>query len=286
MKKLVNKMEKSFAVFILTHERANEQRTYQALKKQGYTGEIFLIVDDTDREKNIYIDKFGKDNVIIFNKKKEYKKTDTLSNRGMLKSSTFARNVIFEIAKEKGIKYFISSDDDYTGFSVRPIKNGSLKSWKVKNLDKLFEISVKFFKMTGVWALSYMSPQRAIGGLSNKKIARGFEINLQNFYLCDVDKKIEFRSEIWEDVVTTMLLNRCGKITITTPRAMLENPYLGDTSTSGGVHSIYSAFNDYFNAFHVVMASPDCCTINYRTLAIMKRENNFVPKLLPERWKK
>ena len=38
----------NFAIFILTHGRPEKQLTLETLRKQGYTGKIYLLVDDID----------------------------------------------------------------------------------------------------------------------------------------------------------------------------------------------------------------------------------------------
>ena len=38
-----------FAVFILTHGRANNVKTYATLRNSGYTGKIYLILDTPGR---------------------------------------------------------------------------------------------------------------------------------------------------------------------------------------------------------------------------------------------
>ena len=47
-------MRNDFAVFILTHGRADEMVTIKALKKGHYTGKIYLILDDEDEQVNRY----------------------------------------------------------------------------------------------------------------------------------------------------------------------------------------------------------------------------------------
>ena len=37
-----------FAVFILTHGRPNSVKTIKTLKKCGYTGKVFIVIDDED----------------------------------------------------------------------------------------------------------------------------------------------------------------------------------------------------------------------------------------------
>jgi len=39
---------KDFAVFILSHGRPNDVITYKTIIKQGYTGKIFIILDNED----------------------------------------------------------------------------------------------------------------------------------------------------------------------------------------------------------------------------------------------
>ena len=56
----MTKTMNSFAVFILTHGRANNVITYATLRKQGYTGQIYLMVDDEDKQIDDYKKLYGK----------------------------------------------------------------------------------------------------------------------------------------------------------------------------------------------------------------------------------
>ena len=40
---------KNFCAFILSHGRANNVKTYETLRRQGYTGDIYIVVDDEDK---------------------------------------------------------------------------------------------------------------------------------------------------------------------------------------------------------------------------------------------
>jgi hypothetical protein len=76
------KKEKSgrkFATFILTHGRADNVLSYRALKKGGYTGQIYLLVDDEDKQLQKYLDNYG-DEVIVFDKKKVAESVDACDN--------------------------------------------------------------------------------------------------------------------------------------------------------------------------------------------------------------
>ena len=62
-------MNKSdFAVIILTHGRHDRVYTIDSLRKSGYTGEIYLLCDDEDKQLDLYKEKY-KDKVLVFSKK-------------------------------------------------------------------------------------------------------------------------------------------------------------------------------------------------------------------------
>jgi len=109
-------MPKTFAVFILTHGRANSVYTYQTLRKQGYTGKIYLICDDEDKQLNQYKEVYGKESVIVFNKQEAIDLTDSGDNFKKRNSVVYARNISFDIAKSLGLTHFWQLDDDYTRF--------------------------------------------------------------------------------------------------------------------------------------------------------------------------
>ena len=61
-------MRSDFAVFILTHGRADNVATMGALKKGGYTGKWYMIIDDEDETAEQYRKNFGPEHVIMFDK--------------------------------------------------------------------------------------------------------------------------------------------------------------------------------------------------------------------------
>ena len=109
----------SFCVFILTHGRPNRVLTYDTLMRQGYTGPLYLIVDNEDETINEYKQKFGEDRVIVFDKLSVSKTFDTGDNFDDRRTIVFARNACFEIAKELGYTYFLELDDDYKIFCYK-----------------------------------------------------------------------------------------------------------------------------------------------------------------------
>lgn len=73
-------MRDDFAVFILTHGRARRQMTLATLQKCGYTGRLYLIIDDEDEQADEYVKLYG-EKVIQFSKKKIENFFDTMTNK-------------------------------------------------------------------------------------------------------------------------------------------------------------------------------------------------------------
>ena len=103
-------MRNDFAIFILTHGRANDQKTLNMLKENGYTGKWFLVVDNLDEQLEEYQQKY-REHVIVFDKLAAWGITDTFHNGKMLKAVVFPRNVVFQYAREKEIKSFAMCED-------------------------------------------------------------------------------------------------------------------------------------------------------------------------------
>ena len=66
---------KDFAVFILSHGRADTISTYRALRDGGYTGRTYVVIDNEDDQEDLYRQKFG-DDIIQFDKRDYLEKTD------------------------------------------------------------------------------------------------------------------------------------------------------------------------------------------------------------------
>ena len=130
---------RDYAVFIVTHGRPNKVITHKTLRRQGYSGDIFLIVDDQDSTVSEYKSLFG-DYVIVFDKNKYIELTDDGDNFIEKRAVVYARNACFDIAETVGVKYFIVLDDDYTSFRYKMNGNFSYADKNIINLDKMFDL--------------------------------------------------------------------------------------------------------------------------------------------------
>lgn len=53
----MNNFKKDFAIFILSHGRANDIKTVDTLNKGHYTGDWYVVIDDEDNDEDLYIAK-------------------------------------------------------------------------------------------------------------------------------------------------------------------------------------------------------------------------------------
>ena len=241
-----------FAVFILTHGRADNVITFKTLKKCGYTGPIYLVIDNEDKMTNEYIKNFGEENVKIFDKKKMADSIDEGNNFDNRKVIIHARNACFEIAKELGIKYFIQLDDDYYYFGYRYDTGAKI----IKNLDEVFRIVFDFYKNSNITSIALSQGGDHIGGFSGIKLKR----KCMNSFFCSTDRPFQFIGSINEDVNTYTTLGSRGHVFFTFTNLQLDQK---DTqSNKGGMTDQYHLSGTYVKSFHTVMMQPNSVKVS------------------------
>lgn len=160
---------RKFAVIILSHGRANNLKTVTTLRRCGYSGKIYILLDDEDEQIEEY--KKNKDvEIVVFCKAEEMQKTDTIDNFSKHKAVVYARNKCHEVARQLDLEYFLELDDDYSSFQFRyPDKNEEkLLVAECKNLDKVFESMLKFLDASGAVSVALAQGGDFIGGVSSQ----------------------------------------------------------------------------------------------------------------------
>lgn len=274
-------MENNFCAFILSHGRPDNVKTYDTLIRHGYTGKIYIIIDNEDETSKAYYDKYG-DKVIMFNKEEIAKTFDEADNFANRKSIVYARNACWDIAKKLGIKHFIQLDDDYYWFGHRSI-NGAKTT---RNLDKIFDILVEFLKDTNIASVAFSQGGDHIGGFDdNKKISR----KAMNSFVCSTDNEFRFIGRINEDVNTYVHLGGLGKVFLTIMNLQLDQK---DTqSNSGGMTDTYLIGGTYIKSFYSVIINPSCVKVKTITGKHTRLHHSIdwecaVPKIISETHKK
>lgn len=287
-KQLEKIYREEFAVFILSHGRAKEMTTVNMLKRYKYTGKYFIVLDNEDEQIKDYIRRYGKNNIIVFDKKKIEQSMDTGDNGGSLKCGVFARNFIIDEADKMGYKYHLQLDDDYNGYCFRYVKDGRLRSSKVTDLDKFFKESLRYLINGDLDCLGYGVASDYTGGI-NSKVMKGFCRKSMNTFFLRADRKFYFVARMNDDVTTNLVNNKIGKKIITVLYAMVSMP--ATQRMKGGMTDVYTDEGTYMKSFYSVMFEPSACKVD-ATMKKVKRVhhsitwNNISPKILNERYKK
>lgn len=289
-------IEENKAVLILSHGRADNLVTIPTLRKAGYTGRIFIVVDDTDSQIGLYRENFGSENVIVFDKEKAWQGTDTVDNFHKMKAVVYARNKTFDIASELGLTHFCVLDDDYDQFCWRTVDNEKgLTYTQTIHLDDIFNAYWEFLDCTEFKSISMYQNGDLIGGKGNTIIADNLvKRKVMNVFFCRTDRPFRFYGSINEDVNCYVLNGSRGELFCSA-----GNIFVNQATTQqnkGGLTDIYLDLGTYVKSFYSVICLPSAVKISYiggggagvAHYRIHHRIswNNCVPQIVPQSLKK
>jgi hypothetical protein len=272
---------KDFAVFILTHGRPDNVKTLSTLKKCGYTGKIYFIVDNEDKTIEQYQKNYGIENIKVFDKKQMANEVDEGNNFDERRTITHARNACFKIAKELGITYFVQLDDDYYYFGYR-YDTGARN---IKNMDSVFEIMLSFYKSVNIKSIAFGQGGDHIGGFSGIKLKR----KCMNSFFCSTEREFKFIGAMNEDVNTYTTLGSRGEVFFTFTNLQLNQK--ATQSQTSGITDMYQRFGTYCKAFTSVMMHPSSVKVSMMNTSNSRihhsiKWKNTTPMILNENYKK
>lgn len=278
-----------FAVLIPTNGRAGNVDTIGTLRKAGYTGEIYFVIDDEDEQGTEYRKLYGEDKVITFCKEEWMSKTDAMDNLKKHAAVVYARNAMNDIAKSLGLKKYLVLDDDYTYFGFRYAKDNKLAHADVKNFDRICELFCKYLDISQARTVCLAQGGDYIGGLGGAFFHRGLSRKAMNAFFIDVDRPIEFFGSINEDVNAYTLHGSRGELFFT-----VTNVYLDQRRTQqnkGGLTDIHLDLGTYIKSFYSVMVMPSAVKVSMMGNKDMRIHHKIeqkycYPKILSPKWKK
>lgn len=282
-------MRKDFAVFILSHGRASNVITIKTLRSIGYTGDIYIIIDNEDDQRPEYEMIDDVKDVIVFDKAKEMERTDTADNFKDHRLVVYARNKCHDIAKDLGLTYFLELDDDYTNFGIRYDDNGTLKRRDIPNADKLFDDFIKFLDVSGALTVAFAQGGDYIGGVGSKVWNDRLARKAMNCFFCRTDRPFKFSGSTNEDVNAYITYGNKGYLMFTVADICMDQ--LQTQSNAGGLTDIYLDNGTYVKSFYSVIHQPQCAKIStmgnkFRRIHHKINWDRCTPKILSEKWKK
>lgn len=279
-----NGVKRKSAVFILTHGRADNVVTYRTLERCGYSGAVYIVIDDLDSQRDQYIERFG-DKVIIFDKKAVEAEVDTMDNFGQLNVVLFARCVCHKLAKDLGLTHFLQLDDDYTTFMFRDVVDGKLVGHETRDINGVFEAFYDFLDESNAITVTMAQGGDFIGGAKSGTFQKGIARKAMNSFFCRTDREFAFRGRINEDVNTYTQLGSRGDLLFMITKIMLTQ---GTTQQNeGGMTSTYMDVGTYVKSFYSVIGMPSAVTVQpmgdkHVRLHHRVAWDSCIPKILPE----
>lgn len=283
------KRDKSnFAVFILTHGRPNRVVTYDTIRRAGYTGKIYLIIDNEDSKANEYRRKFGAENVIQFDKKAVAQTFDTADTQPDRRTIVYARNASFQIAQDLGLDYFLQLDDDYTSFVYRYVKDGVIRATLIRRFDAVVDKMLDFLEDTNALTVAMSQGGDHMGGIQGR-IRHGLLRKGMNSFFFRTDRPVQFIGRINEDVNAYVVHGSRGELFLTVMGLQLTQ--IQTQQNAGGMTDVYLASGTYLKSFYTVMMAPSCVKIRPMGRTDIRLHHsiswdNAVPKIISDRYRK
>lgn len=286
-------MRSDFAVFILSHGRADNVKTVDTIRRCGYTGKWYIVCDDEDSQLSKYQENFGKEHVLIFSKSNV--KFDVMDNFDGNKVIVFARNVIFDFAKKLGLTYFWELEDDYHEFTYRPIEYSEVKNrnilayYRIVNLDAVIDAFLKFLDASGALCVAMAQAGDLLGGACGDAKKMPIKRKVMNTLFCRVDKPFTFVGRMNDDVNTYLSLGKVGNLFFHITNVAVVQDETQKTKSGNTISYLY--FGTYVKSFYSVMIHPSACKVkmmrsNHPRLHHKINWDNAVPKIISGRYKK
>jgi len=281
--------KRSSGVFILSHGRANNVKTWTSLKKAGYSGRVWIILDNEDQEIEKYEKNFGSENVIVFDKKKIATTFDEADTTGDRRSVVYARNASWEIAKDLGLTHFLQLDDDYVGFFYKYRRGGFYVNTKVRQADRLFNIFWNWLDSGDISCVAMSQEGDHIGGAKGNFRKHFLKRKAMNSLFMRVDRPFSFVGRVNEDVNTYVVYGTRGNIFFTTMAATINQTQT--QSSAGGMTDLYLQSGTYAKSFYTILMSPSSVKLHlmrphgYRIHHRISWKNT-IPKIINDRYEK
>jgi len=252
-------MRDDFCMLILTHGRPDKVHTYKTLRRCGYTGKIYLVVDDMDKSLPRYQELYG-DEVLVFSKDEIAPHMDSGDNFPP-RSVIYARNVSHALAEQVGCAYFMQLDDDYSRFLYKFNDELIYDERPMKNLNSILNIMIEFYEASGCTALAMSQTGDFMGG-QNGSYAKKITLfrKAMNSFLCSTKRPFQFQGQLNDDVNTYTGGSRKGRLFFTVNMVALGQKQT--QQNSGGLTDLYLDMGTYVKSFYTVMFEPSCCKVS------------------------
>jgi hypothetical protein len=248
-----------FCIFILTHGRPDRVHTYRTLMDSGYTGKVFIVIDDEDKTEPLYRERYG-DLVLQFSKVEIAKTFDEADNFDDRRTIVYARNACFVLAERVGCRRFMQFDDDYTGFEYTVDRRFEWAYAAVRTtMDEVVGALLDFHEATPALTVAMAQGGDFLGGATNVAGGVSLRRKAMNSFVCSLDRPFQFVGRVNEDVNTYTTRSRLGDLFFTVIQLKLVQKQT--QSNAGGMTDVYLDAGTYLKTAYTPMFCPSGVSI-------------------------
>jgi len=283
-------MHNDFCVFIISHNRAGNVPTADALDRYNYTGDWYIVIDDKN-DIDAYTDEYGEESVVYLDNGGALPETDRGDNFEKHDTPLYTRNQLWDLADDLGYKYFLVFDDDYTNIQYRFDNEFNYNPSTTRDFDAYINSAVKFLESADLDTLCMAQGGDFIGGV-NSNMAESVKTSRKamNSFLCKTDRPFKFRGTMNDDVNTYVRAAQYGKLFLTSNVMSIEQETT--QQNEGGITDLYKSEGTYVKSFYTILYAPSCTSLTELAGRSAERIHhkiswqNAVPKIVPESAKK
>ena len=140
-------------------------------------------------------------------------------------------------------------------------------------MDKLFEAYIEYMEYSNISALSVADARNYIGGKA--KDGR----NMNTLVFRKVRDRIEWKSEMYEEMITSLLAQQTGKFIFQPTFFQYETKTMAK-DVKGGMEEIYNSKSIFNRSAYVVMYHPSCVSFDANNTGFKLKKDNAFPKLI------
>lgn len=281
-------MTEKFAIFITTHGRADNQITLNTFKSLGYTGDWYLVLDNTDSQYDAYVANYGLEHIVVFNKQHFIDETDCCQSVPQPKAVVFARNAVELIAQCLGYKYFMVVDDDVTNLRLRYPENGSLKSAKLHNhIDQILDMAVQYLATTNLACVTFGFTNTYRGGVASVEKFTSRNRLCAELFIRNGNIPVNWRANFVEDLITSIDVGVRGDVCLQFMPIQLEL-CMNEGALPGGMSEAYNATGRFKFYSMPAIIYPNCVSVEFDGTKWKTRTKAeySVPKIISSRYRK
>lgn len=285
--KPITDSDKIATIYIISKGRP-QCTTAQTLVKMGYPGEWFIVCGNNDETLQQYIDKWGKDKVLVFDWYEQIKHTDVLDNFGFEKMASGAapvRNAVFDFSRARGERRHWQMDDDF--FVFRMISTTEKKNKKMDSGLLLYWWLVRIAKYADDAKLANIGvclAEECYPDMAKCPTSRVYAVhNMSN----DPELTPEWKGRFNDDTIHAISVFRTGKRREMSLR-FLSTDTKDSQSEKGGLTEMYRSLGTVRKTAYLILMAPNASklTIRHQRYHHIVDWKKLTVKVINEKWRK